>query len=64
MAIDVETPGTRLAGLHTLESATVTLPLDPAMARATKEFRIAEIRMEIAKLTFEKSQLRAEIARS
>lgn len=56
----------RQAGLHGLEAGgpSAAIPaelLDPAMARAKKEFRIAEIRMEIAKLNYEKSQLRADL---
>lgn len=54
----------RLPGLHGLEvpAPGPAEPVDPKMERAQKEFRIAEIRMEIAKLNYEKSQLRADLA--
>lgn len=52
----------RQPGLHGLETVAPDAPPDPKMERAQKEFRIAEIRMEIAKLTYEKTQLRSELA--
>lgn len=59
-------PAERPHGLHALESSAAAIPaelLDPEMDRARKEFRIAEIRLEIAKLNFEKQQLRAALAK-
>jgi hypothetical protein len=50
-------------GTLTLPEPTAKAPSDPKLDRAAKEFRIAEIRMEIAKLNYEKSQLRAELAK-
>lgn len=60
------TPAERPHGLHALESTGATAEAgaaSPEMERANKEFRIAEIRLEIAKLNFEKQQLRASLAR-
>ena len=45
------------------QSAPHAEPSDPQMDRAKKEFRIAQIRLEIARLNFEKKQLRLELAK-